>query len=84
MARHDLLCEIVPEGVYFAYPGSPWQRGTNENTNGLLRQYFPKQADLRSYTIHELRHVEQLLNNRPRKILGWSTPAAAFAAQMSK
>jgi transposase, IS30 family len=83
MARHDLLAELFDGGVYFAYPGSPWQRGTNENTNGLLRQYFPRRADRRSYTIADLRRVEDLLNNRPRKILGWATPAAAFTAQLS-
>lgn len=82
MARHDLLADLFDEGVYFAFAGSPWQRGTNENTNGLLRQYFPKRADLRSYSIADLRRVETLLNNRPRKILGWATPAAAFTAQL--
>lgn len=84
MARHDLLAELFDEGVYFAYPGSPWQRGTNENTNGLLRQYFPKRANLRDYSISDLRRVEHLLNNRPRKILSWATPAAAFAAQLTR
>jgi transposase, IS30 family len=84
MARHDLLAGLFDEGVYFAYPGSPWQRGTNENTNGLLRQYFPKRANLRSYTVENLRRVEGLLNNRPRKTLGWATPAAAFSARLSR
>lgn len=84
MAHHDLLARLFDEGVYFAYPGSPWQRGANENTNGLLRQYFPKRADLRSYTVEDLRRVEDLLNNRPHKILRWATPASAFRAQLSK
>jgi transposase, IS30 family len=70
--------------VYFAYPSSPWQRGTNENTKELLRQYFPKRADLRRYTVEDLRQVEALLNNRTRKVLGRTTPAAAFSAQLSK
>ena len=83
MARHDLLAEVFEEGVYFAYPGSPWQRGTNENTNGPLRQYFPKRADLRTYTADDLRRVEHLLNNRPRKTLGWTTPAQAFSERLT-
>ncbi len=84
MARHDLLAGVFEEGVYFAYPGSPWQRGTNENTNGLLRQYFPKRADLRTYTADDLRRVEHLLNNRPRKTLGWTTPAQAFSELLTR
>lgn len=82
MARHDLLADLFDEGVYFAYPERPWQRGTNENTNGLLRQYFPKRADLRDYSPMDLRQVKRLLNNRPRKVLGWATPAALFEAQL--
>ena len=67
MARHDLIAHLFPEGVFFANPGSPWQRGTNENTNGLLRQYFPRSMDLRTATVDDLRRVEHLLNNRPRQ-----------------
>jgi IS30 family transposase len=78
MAYHDQLADYFTEGIYFAHPASPWMRGTNENTNGLLRQYFPKGTDLRAYGPVDLADVEHRLNNRPRKILGWRTPAQIF------
>jgi len=64
--------------LYFADPGCPYQRGTNENTNGLIRQYFPKGTDFRDITHYEVSDVEHLLNNRPRACLGFRTPAELF------
>jgi len=68
--------------VYFCDPQSPWQRGTNENTNGLLRQYFPKGTSLASYSQNDLNKIALQLNQRPRKTLGFMTPADKLNASM--
>jgi IS30 family transposase len=78
MAQHVQLSIDTGLPVYFADPHSPWQRGTNENTNGLLRQYFPKGTDLARWNDDEIDAVAMALNNRPRKTLGWRTPAEAL------
>src|SRR5207244_2125926 len=73
MADHARFSVDTGVAVYFCDPRSPWQRGSNENTNGLLRQYFPKYTDLSTHSPDDLKAVEERLNNRPRKILGWAT-----------
>lgn len=82
MARHELLRKRLRLQTYFADPHSPWQRGSNENTNGLLRQYLPKNADLARLSQHELNAIAARLNNRPRRTLEWMTPNEAWAAQV--
>jgi IS30 family transposase len=79
MAHHAVIAKLFSQGVYFADPGCPWMRGTNENTNGLVRQYLPKGTDLRVHDADALAAVEAKLNDRPRKRLDWSTPAQIFA-----
>ncbi len=78
MAQHAQLRIDADLDVYFCDPQSPWQRGTNENTNGLLRQYFPKGTDLSRHSRGDLDAVAAALNSRPRKTLGWKTPAEAL------
>lgn len=82
MAEHAQLRIDTDLQIFFCDPHSPWQRGSNENTNGLLRQYFPKGTDLSRYAREDLDAVAMALNNRPRKTLGWKTPAEALNDQL--
>lgn len=83
MAQHVQLKIDAGIAVYFCNPHSPWQRPSNENTNGLLRQYFPKGTDLSRWTEKDLQAVAATLNARPRKTLGWRTPAEVYQEQLS-
>ena len=78
MAQHKLFTEITGVKVYFAHPRSPWERGTNENTNGLIRQYFPKGTDFTKVSRYEVKKAQNELNGRPRKTLNYQTPYEVF------
>ena len=78
-AEHARLAERLAIRIFFADPYSPWQRGTNENTNGLLRQYLPKGTDLSGYTQRELNAKAHRVNTRPRKCLNFATPLTVYA-----
>jgi len=78
MSEHKQFTMDTNIQVYFAHPGSPWERGTNENTNGLIRQYFPKGTDFSKVSKREIKKVQYSLNTRPRKTLNWKTPQKTF------
>lgn len=82
MTRYAELMECLNIDLWFADPHAPWQRGSNENTNGLLRQFLPKGADLSSVSQERLNHIALLMNTRPRQTLGWKTPAEALEAEI--
>jgi IS30 family transposase len=81
LALHQKITEQTGAKVFFCHAHSPWQRGSNENMNGLLRDYFPKGIDLRDVSPEELQRVADEINNRPRKTLGWARPAQLFAGE---
>lgn len=78
MSEHKLFTQQTKIKVYFAHPGHPWERGTNENTNGLIRQFFPKGTDFSKIPRKEIKRVQNLLNGRPRKVLNWEKPYEVF------
>ena len=78
MANHKWLTEQTGTDIYFAHPYSSWERGTNENTNGLIRRFLPKKTDFSLVPPNELKSIQSKLNNRPRKILQYLTPAEAL------
>lgn len=78
MTKHKLFTDITGVLVYFAHPRSPWERGTNENTNGLIRQFFPKGTDFKKLSRYEIKKVQNLLNGRPRAVLDFQKPFEVF------
>ena len=83
MACHPELARRLKIDIWFCDPHAPWQRGSNENTNGLLRQFLPKGSDLSQHSQRDLDHIAKLMNDRPRKTLGWKTPAEAITEELA-
>ena len=83
MAQHKTLTEKTGIHVYFAHPYASWERGTNENTNGLIRRYLPKKTDFSKVPERQLKNIQRALNNRPRKVLGYRTPVEALQLEPS-
>ena len=78
MAQHKQFTESTQIKVYFAHPHTPWERGTSENTNMLVRDFLPKGTDFTKITKKKLKNIQDMLNDRPRKVLNWYTPHEAF------
>jgi len=74
MAGHQRLAAATRMRAYFAHPASPWERPTSENTNGLIRQFFPRGTDFKKVPLAEVRRVQRLMNGRPRRVIDWQTP----------
>src|SRR3954466_10385251 len=83
LAMHQQITASTGTGVFFCDAHSPWQRGSNENMNGLLRDYFPKATDLSVHTAHEIARIAAEVNERPRKTLKWQRPAALFNSEIA-
>ncbi len=84
MARHEEVSKRMKLDIWFADPHAPWQRGSNENTNGLLRQFLPKGMDLSTVSQTQLNDIARLLNGRPRQTLGWKTPEEEMAREIAE
>lgn len=84
MSEHKLFTRQTKMQVYFAHPHSPWERGTNENTNMLIRDFYPKDTDFGSLSRYQIKKIQQLLNERPRKALDWETPVEAMDRILNK
>lgn len=84
MAEHELFTQNTGIQVYFAHPYSSWERGTNENTNGLVRRHLPKKTDFSKVSLEEVKAIEKWLNDRPRKVLGFLTPREAYNNELAK
>jgi len=83
-AQHSRLVDSVPEGAFFARPSHRWERGTNENTNGLIRQFIPTRTNIAEISHKRVKEIENLLNERPRKRLGYETPNEVFSEAKAK